>query len=356
MYTTFSEYFKNTEHPDLETVKRMKIRGCEDWNDGFRKVCQNGDIEIYNYFVDNGVNWWKSGLGGACEGGNMELVELLIEEKEPIFIPFLAACRGGYVDIIKLLYAKNPSWHTDEHSILSPIDYHIQIIYEACYSGKMDAVSLILELGFDNFNGGLWGAAHGGHLEIAKLMIDKGANELDSALRVAIQGGHLEMVKFLLTLGGVEIPPKLLLFACYSGNVELVKFSLGLGEYDVNQGLLGALQGEDLEIVKWMIELGADIDALSPWIVSSLHPSSTKVNRYLAQVYPSSFSRYETTEDLDVYKIYLQRGGKFDQPKYKCLVSCQYPLYTIVIHFYQKQNKLIRMLPVDVWKMMTLFL
>ena len=372
MYTTFKYYFKKTERPDLETVKRMKVRGCDDWNEGFEKVCQNGDMEMYKYFVDNGANWWESGLFGACYGGHIELVELLSVQVEVTQISFIAACRGGNVDIIKLLYSKNPDVEK----------YDWFVMYEACRGGKMDAVNLLLGLGFDNFSGGLSGAANGGHLKLVNLMIDRGANDFDRALCEATIGGHLDIVKLMIEKGAqhidsrlyeaagyghldvvkylltlVDIPPKLLRNVCYSGNVELVNFCLELGKYDVNEGLRGAYHGGHLEIVKLMIQLGADINVLNPKHL--LSEDSGEVTRHLVQVCPSlfdDFGCFRYTGYLDLYRIYLCHHVEFDQKRYKRLVSFQDPMYTIVMNHYQKENKLIRMLPVDVWKLMMPFL
>ena len=373
MCTTFKAYLKKTEHPDLETVKRMKLRGCDDWNDGFQMVCKNGDMEMYKYFVDNGADLAFSGLIGACEGCHIELVELLSVQVEVTQIPFIAACRGGNVDIIKLLYDKNPDVEK----------YDWDVMYEACSTGKIDAVKLLLELGFYSVNGGLCGACRGGrlelvklmidkgakrfdfalyqatvggHLDIIKLMIDKGANKFDAALYEAAKCGHLDVVKYLLGLG-VDITPDLLRNACHSGNVELVKFCLELGNYNVNEGLRSAYHGGHLEIVKWMIQLGADTNVLIQWGIARL--DSIEVTRYLLQVYPPLFTNFEWfrfAEYLDLYRICLRHHGGFDQGYYKHLVSCQDSLYYVVINYSQQENKLIRMLPVDVLQMMIPFL
>ena len=145
MCTRFYEYFEKTERPDLETVKRMKLRGCDDWNDGFQKMCQNGDMEMYKYFVDNGADWWYSGLFAACEYGHTELVKLLMVQVVHYDDAFLAACHGGNLDIIKLLYDKIPRFGKSDSDVL----------YYVCLSGKIDAVKLLLELGFYNYDGGL---------------------------------------------------------------------------------------------------------------------------------------------------------------------------------------------------------
>ena len=81
------------------------------------------------------------------------------------------------------------------------------------------------------------------------------------------------------------------------------------------------------------------------------------VTHYLLKKYPGfdQWGLLENVEELRLYKIYLKHGGGLDQPCYNRLVSFQDPMYTIVINHYQKDNKLIRMLPVDVWKLMMLF-
>ena len=348
MYTTFQEYFEKTERPDLETVKIMKLRGCDDWNPAFEKVCQNGNMEMYKYFVDNLVDDDDSnysGLCGSCEGGHMELVELYMDQTYDYYSGFVYACLGGHLDVIKLLYYKNPDVKKSD----------VFVMFGACNGGKIDAVNLLLGLGFDNVNQGLRGAAKGGYLDIVKLMIDKGANKIDTGLFQAACNGHLDMVKFFLGLGA-EITPDLLRGACQSGDVELVKLCLELGNYNVNEGLVAACNCDRLEIVKWMIGLGADTNVLDWWQIAN--GGSSEVSRYLLQVYTSLFRNFECfryTLDLDLYKIYLRHDGGFNESRYERLVSCQDPLYYIVINYSQQENKLIRMLPVDVWQMMMPF-
>ena len=204
MCTRFYEYFEKTERPDLETVKRMKLRGCDDWNVTFENVCKNGDMEMYKFFVENGADDDNEssyyGLQGACEGGHMELVKLFMDQTDDYYGAFVYACH--------------------------------------------------------------------------------------------------------------------------------------------------------------VIQLGADPSLFSRWELT--YQGSSEVSRYLVQVYPSLFNYFEWfryTADLDLYKMYLrQRGGVINPDNYKCLVSCQHPLYYVVINHYQQENRMIRMLPVDVWKLIMPFI
>ena len=100
----------------------------------------NIDNTIKKYFNPiNEQNWFKNKhLARACRGGNMDIVKLMIEKGANHWNWGLrCACRGGHMDIVKLM----------------------------------------IEKGADDWNWGLWGACEGGHMDIVKLMIEKGANK-----------------------------------------------------------------------------------------------------------------------------------------------------------------------------------
>jgi hypothetical protein len=74
----------------------------------------------------------------------------------------------------------------------------------------------------------------------------------------ACHGGHLDIIKFMIEKGADDWNGGLY-NACYGGQVDIVKFMIEKGAYNWNRGLYGACYGGHLDIVKFMIEKGANV-------------------------------------------------------------------------------------------------
>ena len=95
------------------------------------------------------------------------------------------ACRGGHMDIIKLIIEKGAqNWHCGFHG--------------ACLGDHIDIVKFLIKKGFNDWNGGLSYACYDNNLDIVKLMIKKGANNWNYALRYACEGGNIDIVKLIM--------------------------------------------------------------------------------------------------------------------------------------------------------------
>ena len=51
-----------------------------DWDYGLWGACKGGHIEIVKLMIDLRCNWWNGGLSIACEHGYIEIVKLMIEK------------------------------------------------------------------------------------------------------------------------------------------------------------------------------------------------------------------------------------------------------------------------------------
>ncbi len=74
-------------------------------------------------------------------------------------------------------------------------------LYNACQSGHMPIVELLISKGANNWNLGLYGACRGGHMPIVELLISKGANDWNGGLFNACRGGHMLIVELLISKG-----------------------------------------------------------------------------------------------------------------------------------------------------------
>ena len=74
-------------------------------------------------------------------------------------------------------------------------------LYGACRGGHMDIVKLLIEKGAGNWNCGLSGACSGGNIDIVNFMIEKGASSWNWGLRTACETYHLDIVKLMIKKG-----------------------------------------------------------------------------------------------------------------------------------------------------------
>jgi Ankyrin repeats (3 copies) len=79
---------------------------------------------------------------------------------------------------------------------------------------------------------------------------------LNGGLRKACQKCHIEIVKLLIEKGADDLNEGLY-YACSKGHIEIVNFLIEKGADDLNEGLYNACWGGHIETVKFLIEKGA---------------------------------------------------------------------------------------------------
>lgn len=162
-----------------------------------------------------------------------------------------------------------------------------------------------------NFNNGMAKAAFGGNLKVFRFLVKKGANCWNDAFIEACRGGQLEMVKYMLnktpfpnhlhiTIGikralenkydhiseyllkthlkYISNIDGVLESSAEYGNLKIARLSIEHGARDWNQALIEACRKENIEMVKFLIEMGGDIS-----LVNRQYGMSDKVKRYIEQ-------------------------------------------------------------------------
>lgn len=201
-----------------------------------------GNIGILKSLVENGANIRvgdDAALRCAAENGHLEIVKYLIENGADIHAQNdYALCCGalkGYLEIVKYL-VKNGS------------DIHAQN------------------------DGALCCAAKNGHLEIVKYLVENGAEIYtgwNGALYHAGKKGHIQVVKYLIGIvfGDVKITSAELASAGSCSNQPLVvKINVRQTEKGGNicdAALCGSAQNGHFQVVKYLIEKGANISVLT---------------------------------------------------------------------------------------------
>ena len=183
--------------------------------------------------------------------------------------------------------------------------------------GDLDLVELFVEGGMpvETVSFGGWTALHlaarNGHLEVVEFLLGQGASvgmeteNGSTALDLARRGGHGEVARYLARAAnaaraelaelGIDYTEQAFLDSAYAGNLEVVQLFVeagmsvntadGLGEMALYYALYYAADGGSLELVHFLVEQGADVDATTDWGSTVLHYAarggSLELVRYL---------------------------------------------------------------------------
>jgi ankyrin repeat protein len=228
-------------------------------------------------------------------------------------------------------------------------------ILEASRSGKLELVQTILDrdttaIGMSNDRGStaLHVAAENGHFQIAELLLDRGADleaidvDGDTPLMCAAIGGHSEIYKMLLSRGAdadiLNINENgVLHYAAMGGSVEIVNLMLDSGQ-DINaqnaqnQGgvtpLMAAVFNNRQEVVKFLLEKGADIEASDSYGRTPLSMAVQENKQELVKFLLDKGADIETldtyaytplyvaraTGNVDMAQLLLDNGANVDDP------------------------------------------
>ena len=114
----------------------------------------------------------------------------------------------------------------------------------------------------DIYNEALFYAAKAGNIRIVELLmakIDEDDIDINTAMARAAEGGQIEMVKFLMDQGADDFEFALN-SAASEGQIEMAKFLLEKGNIDVadiEEAMSEAAEGGQLEMIKYLIDQGA---------------------------------------------------------------------------------------------------
>lgn len=251
----------------------------------------------------------------AVERRQSQAAKLLIEAGAEVNLvdyfggntPLLTACVGGCGDCIRLLLDAGADVNVTD-------DCECTALYKACWDGECDlgCVKLLVEAGADvNAGAPIIGAARCGEFDNVLYLMEKGADinvKTDdgfSPLGFAIRSGQTKIAKLLLA-SGARVDD---LF--YDGYTEM--------NYSV---LRGAAAFCGLDLVKHLVDLGADVHAVDDEGLTPLH--CYKVNKECIQFFvetcgldvnardlkgntPLIYAAYES--DVDCLRYLIEKGA-----------------------------------------------
>ncbi|TPX38093.1 hypothetical protein SmJEL517_g00123 [Synchytrium microbalum] len=297
-----------------------------DGSDSFFVAIDDGHENIIDYFLSHGytdydapqTNGGATPLLRAANYGQRDIIEKLLEQNPSPNInardstgdtALTWATYGGHTEIVELLVARRcevnyVEWNTSQTAL-----------YMASNNGYVQIVKLLLENGArtDLCADGGWSplnaAADDGYTDVVQLLIDAGADinmpntNGYTPLMSALANGRTDTVAVLLKAGAKLIPvggSSPIDIATNSGNVDSVKTVLeNGGKDDINlvhddgeTCLVNAAKAGYFDIVKALVEGGADVDLTTTDGMTPLHAacsqSNVEVIKYLLEKNPKN--------------------------------------------------------------------
>ncbi len=157
-----------------------------------------------------------------------------------------------------------------------------------------------------DINYGLYGACLGNHILLVSKMISLGAGNINEALKYACKSGSLELVKYLVAIGAEDTDNTCLRYACSSGSIEVVKFMTSRGSNWYELGLCYACKSANHQMIDLMIDYGAT--DLNNALTYAYKGGSYETIKYLTAL-------GATIPEYDNIMYYLCYSGRLDMVK-----------------------------------------
>lgn len=137
-------------------------------------------------------------------------------------------------------------------------------LHSAIRNGSLEITTFVAkfimhDVSTDDLNVMLANACYRGHLNIVKFLVNNNIGSFYVALKSACSGGHINIVKYLIGMKNIITIKDLnrgLYWACYGNQIELAKYMIDLGANDYNRGFCAACRmshnGSYLELVKFL--------------------------------------------------------------------------------------------------------
>jgi ankyrin repeat protein len=215
-------YASKGGHRDI--VEYLVRSGATSWKKGMMGAIQGGHWELASFFEAKGATEWNVGMAKAAERADKERVDYFIKKGANEWIGGLkSAVTSGDITMVEFFVYKistsissvhyaTDAWREAAMSAIENRQIHF-VDYFVCKLETADRREFLRQL--DHL---LATAALNGDREIVDYLLEMGAKNLREALRNALNGNHVEMVRYIISLGTPRPP----LFERY--NTRLASF------------------------------------------------------------------------------------------------------------------------------------
>ena len=254
----------NIDTDNDESTTELYYHVDYDDDDGKR----NTQVDAYRIQFEN------SPMLAACEGGYIDIVECLVEygynidhSGRDLPPPLFSACQYGKKDVVDFLLKRNCK--------LDAIDRTGRTaLHAACKNGHTDIVNSLLKC-TGNINRcnicartPLYYACFNGHTDIVQILLDNNCDIPDDAINVACRRGYKDIVEILIKHnvdinqrgGHLKITP--ICYACLNGHTDIVQILLD-NNCDIHDAINRACSGGYKDIVEILIKHNVDINQRS---------------------------------------------------------------------------------------------
>ncbi|WUG43902.1 ankyrin repeat protein [Megavirus chiliensis] len=316
---------------EITTWEYMISNGLNIFDRGNKSLvwaCINNHTKIIKYLVDKGID--VNINNGKCleelaYEGHFDNLKYLVENGADIHISnaLYWASYEGHFNIVKYLVESGININgTDNYNP----------IRAACFNGHYNILKYLLQYGATShtINLGLTGASMGGYLDIVKYMIDLGAEVnfyYGRSLNLACYNKHVDVVKYLLDNGSI-INMSTSSLDSISNQFDIIKLLVerGLDKKSMNRILITACFCLRLNIIKYLLESGADIntDNNKP-LLNAIQAGNYQDNKLVIQYLIENNSNIHTDNNeslnlacnlgqLEIVKLLVTHGADI----YKC--------------------------------------
>jgi ankyrin repeat protein len=294
----------------------------------------------------------------AAQVGNKELMQLLLKSafRKALKIhgsegltPIGTASKQGHEDIVWLILAamldgaeRNEAY--DEALRAAALARHEVLVHQLLQKGANHDRSI-----YDSSPPPLYFAAEEGRLVITRFLVERGAlvNENrryppETPIIAATRNGHSHVMKYLMSVGA-DLNPELdscfgsektvLFYAAKRGMQDVVKLLLDRGaDSSISGGplanaLRGATDGAQCEMVRFLLQLGADInEGIGSMEGTALHRASENENKSMMEFLLSMGADINATttrgttplhivlraKSMDIVNFLLKQGARVD--------------------------------------------
>lgn len=152
----------------------------------------------------------------------------------------------------------------------------------ACRYGYLEVASLLVDRWIKKVNEPphewLFPTGRGGHRKIAEMLISKGPLDLGIGLEGACAGGQVEMAEWIIQFAQDMGTPlksydieRAFQWACDYNFRNTAQLMINHGACEWNIAITSAREKGQMDMVTWLIELGADPDACDPSALGHHH-------------------------------------------------------------------------------------
>lgn len=302
---------------DVSSVKQVfdKINRCvrsSDIDDILILAIKLGHTDIVKTIYCIQHNVLNKALYNACLYGRIDIVKFFVEQGADINQDdgccLMVSCEKGYLDIVKFL-VENGADVNGEDNCCS--------LEEAANHNHLEIVKYLIENDANIHNDDGWWdlpsiAARYNYLEMLKYFVEELHMNIEDgyALSCACHGSNLDIIKYLVEHGAIKNNDKydIVLESCkMNNNFEITKYLIEKGFPINNKAIIMASSSGYLNIVKLLIENGADVHVENNMAVrKASFCGKLDVVKYLveqcgANINASSCEYYLGCEDLAPY-------------------------------------------------------